>query len=151
MPNGQRYGPADLPTLAQWASENRVLPTTTILDVSTGATMPASLVPGLTFPTPYRGAPGASHPSQSSPYAGYYSRQPHGQTNMGDKEVTWAWILGALGLLCCPCVFSVGGIALAVVAEQRGHPNARSALIFCVVTLILGTVCGLAFNLMDLF
>ncbi|CEK15438.1 Protein of unknown function (DUF2628) [Chthonomonas calidirosea] len=49
--DGNRYGPADIPTLQQWIDENRILPTTMLEDASTGQQLPASALSELRFPT----------------------------------------------------------------------------------------------------
>jgi hypothetical protein len=84
-PDGNRYGPADVPTLKLWVSENRLTPQTMLEDVSTAQRMPASAVDGLFPPlqfqqqmgpapgsipyqeNPYGQQPGSSYPGQPAP------------------------------------------------------------------------------------
>ena len=47
LPDGQKFGPADLRTLNQWASEGRILATSIIEDAQTGQRLHASSLPGL--------------------------------------------------------------------------------------------------------
>lgn len=64
---GQQYGPADVGTLSQWAGEGRLLPSTTLMDIATGAKVQASQVPGILFPNtanPYSPAPAPNPYSQ---------------------------------------------------------------------------------------
>jgi len=48
--DGNKYGPADVPTLNKWAQEGRVLPTTLLEDFQTGQKVQASAVMGMQFP-----------------------------------------------------------------------------------------------------
>src|SRR6478672_6495405 len=102
-PDGNKYGPADVPTLTTWITENRLTPQSMLEDFNTGQRVPASSVPGL-FDT---GAPTATAgptmgPAQTgtvysqvpAPGApGYYNPQAMGDN--GQKDVTLAWIFGA--------------------------------------------------------
>jgi hypothetical protein len=165
--DGQKYGPADVPTLNQWAQEGRLLPTSMLEDEASGARVAASTVTGIGFPGA-QGAPGA--PGQpANPYAstGYsapgYSPGPYGgpggnlpQTGytrpgavMGDdgsKDVTQAWLFGVLGLFCCGIVLGFLGLNAAKRAEDKGHPGAKAAKIMNYVTLGLWAV-GLVFRM----
>lgn len=49
LPDGQRYGPATPPHLADWVMEGRVLPDTVLEDAQTGQRLYASQVHGLPF------------------------------------------------------------------------------------------------------
>ena len=49
MPDGQRYGPATLPHLADWVREGRVLPDTVLEEAQTGQRLYASQISGLPF------------------------------------------------------------------------------------------------------
>jgi hypothetical protein len=133
--DGQKYGPADIPTLNQWAQEGRVLPTQMLEDAATGAQTMASQIPGLIFPAATsQPPPNFQNPNQHNPYQQYPRA---GTVDDGSKEIKTAWICGAVGLLCCPLVLSIIGIVNAVQAQKKGHPQATAALIFCIVVLIL--------------
>jgi hypothetical protein len=141
-PDGNRYGPADLATLNQWAAEGRVTPGTMLEDPS-GARIAASSVPGLMF-----GPPQMSSPNE--PYGGYPGPQYHQPIgDGGNSDVTAAWVLGALGLVCC-CICSIVGIVMASKAKQKGHPNAQAALIFNIVVLILSTLGGIFYTIVSM-
>ncbi|RYG28340.1 hypothetical protein EON81_28690 [bacterium] len=163
--DGQRYGPVDLATLNQWTLDNRVVPTTT-LEGQDGQRLQASAVPGIVFPA--GGAPtGPAGPAGSSPYGaptgapgGYgapgvgasgYAPYPHaGGMAFGDNgqsDVTKAWIFGALGFFCCPVIFSTMGIIYGNNAAKKGHPQGKTAMIFSIVTLILGIIVGVSLNI----
>lgn len=49
-PTGEKFGPANIEVLNQWAQQNRVLPSNYVEDAATGTRMLASQVPGLIFP-----------------------------------------------------------------------------------------------------
>lgn len=118
--DGQKYGPANLDTLNEWAQQGRILPTTTIERASDGVRQPASLIPGLILPSsdaglqaPYASAPqpgtpaspiGQSQPPSPGfgPISGYPRQQPYysydqvppelqGKFNWGAFLLTWIW------------------------------------------------------------
>jgi hypothetical protein len=157
-PNGQRFGPADLPTLQQWAAENRIDRNTILISESTGMTLTAAEAMPMVFP-PTPGAPFASPPSQAHPGSftsgvtppvfnqqGYY--RPHGAMGVrgaGDGEVVGAWVLAALA---CPCfcagpiglVMNLVGIALAQSASRRGNRNGQAAMIANALELVINGI-----------
>ena len=66
-PDGQKYGPVDLATLNTWIAGSRVYPQTMLEDAVTGATLPASTLPGLIFPGTAPGAvPGSVPPAPNA-------------------------------------------------------------------------------------
>jgi hypothetical protein len=142
-PDGNRYGPADLPTLNQWAAEGRVTPST-MLEDSSGARIAASSVPGLVFGPPRMSSPNEPY---GSPGAGYGQgpQYPYGPQSRGDNgsgDVTAAWVLGSVGFCVCPIVISTIGIVMASRAKDKGHPSGQAAMIFCIVSLIVGMGLG---------
>lgn len=153
-PDGSRYGPADAATLSQWARENRVT-ASSVLEGTDGIRYAPNQIPGLVLPAPGMqsggmGAPGVGTPGygptgSASPGYAPYPHDIHGGDN-GQQDITKAWVFGAIGLLCCPIVFSTMGIVYANKASQKGHPNAKMALVFSIVTLILGIIIGVLFN-----
>jgi len=137
-PNGQRFGPADLPTLQMWIHEGRVLPSSMLEDEMTLARMPASSVAGLTFPattvtaTPPPPNTGPT-PFEANPYAApsnYYRAMPGDYD--GAKDVTNAWICLVAAILCFPLI-SIGGIVLASRAKKLGNPSATAPYIANIV------------------
>ncbi|ARU40526.1 hypothetical protein CCB80_04990 [Armatimonadetes bacterium Uphvl-Ar1] len=67
--DGQKFGPADVTVLNEWAAQGRLTPTTELESVVDGSRMQAGSLPGLVFPgvasTPAdMGQP--AQPSQSS-------------------------------------------------------------------------------------
>lgn len=164
-PDGRKYGPASIDTLNQWAREGRLLPTSELEDSVAGTRLSAASVPGLVFGAPQAG-PAPQQPygqptenvyTQQQPQNPYgqpqgnwstppgtspYPRQGSPYAADAQSDITKAFIFGALGLICCPVVFSVLGIVNALRAKEKGHPTAQTALIFCIVTGIVGLVFG---------
>jgi len=143
--DGNRYGPADIPTLQQWVREGRIAPNTTLEDEVTGTQIRASLLPEL------------SHlfPSQSVPPGDSY-RQPPPMAGGGPSgRATTALVLGILGLLCCG-LLSIPAIIVGKqemnnidqgLAPVEGRGLAQSGFILGIVSLaiwVLGTLAWLA-------
>lgn len=148
--SGQKYGPTDLEGLVGWVNEGRVLPNTIIEDTATMVQVPANQIPGL-FPqvqappsvqpmggppaptgggwtgapptAPQQGHAPGSQPSDFVQYPRYGSMV----TDSGDKDITSAYVLGALGLF--GCCFSPASLYYASQAQKKGHPSAKTALI----------------------
>jgi hypothetical protein len=146
-PDGTSYGPADMPTLQQWAAEGRILPDSMIRDGTTGQTLLASTIPGL---IPGQGYARQGHPQQpvpnymqgGQPYANYPS--PYGMNrgaNPGDVQA--AWILGGIGLVmifCCgliSIVCAIVGLVLAKRAATNGNQNAGGPQVLCWIVIAL--------------
>lgn len=141
FPDGQRFGPADLQTLQLWVAENRVGPATVLEEEGTGRSMPAYALPSLGLSLSQSGPqPG---PPSSQPYAGYYRPDLYQVQQGPGLETRWAWVLGAIGLLCGQLA-SIGGIVLAIIGLTKRQRGATAALVFCAATFILHTVWGLA-------
>ena len=121
--NGEIYGPADIPTLNQWIAEGRLTPTSMIQEEFGGARFAASMLRELAFARPGETA---------------YPRNPYAQPNYdrGAQDVKMAWILGAVGLVCC-ALASPFGIYYAAVGKKKGHPSAIGAMVFCIIVTVL--------------
>lgn len=127
--DGQKFGPADLATLNQWAQEGRVLTTTMLEDASTGQQIPATQLAGLVFPV--------QPPSPGPGPAGYQPYAPMA-TDDGSEDIKKVWIFGTIGFFCCPIIFSVMAIIYATNAQKKGHPQGQTALIFAIISLVVG-------------
>ncbi|MBS1704717.1 MAG: hypothetical protein JST40_02500 [Armatimonadetes bacterium] len=179
MPDGQKYGPADVDMLTQWANEGRLTPGTTVEVDGSGQRLSAQQVPGILWPN--YGGPQMQQPMQppptpfapptsgpQNPYSpGYqqapnqynpYSQAPSPYTRPGaipgddgSKELRNAYVFSVLGLLCCPLVFGGLGIWQASVAKQKGHPQAQSALTVAIVLTVIGFAIGIGFNTLSHF
>lgn len=155
-PDGNIYGPADIPTLIQWRNEGRLTAETVLVD-ETGNRFPASTVPAL-FPPQQPGMPGQPMPgqpmgmAQPNPYSAAPSNYPRDYSGYNDEEskklVTRAYIYGALALLCCPILFGWLGWQAATKAEEMGNSNGTTAkwvvLALSLTSLVLGAVGNLA-------
>lgn len=69
--DGQKYGPADIPTLQQWIGEGRILPNTYLEEEIGGARLQAGGVRDLRF-TP-EAPPAMTPPPATTGYASVYS------------------------------------------------------------------------------
>lgn len=83
--DGNKYGPADINTLIQWAKENRLQPDTELEVIETGQRLRARDVAGLSFAQPAAPSPTVQpvQPQQpANPYAPHdplAQPRPHGQ------------------------------------------------------------------------
>jgi len=131
--NGELFGPADIPTLNQWITEGRLMPTSMLQEELGGARFAASMLPQLAFSASY---PRGGVPS---PYA----------ADNGASEIKNAWIYGIIGFFCFGIVLGPVGLAYALKAKQKGHPQAVGAVVLCsIVTVfaILGIILFLTGN-----
>jgi hypothetical protein len=175
--DGQRFGPADVNTLQQWANEGRLLATTTLEEEISGNRVLAGSVPGLNLgggtaapygyptqaptqqtptpqspygqpqspygqgPNPYNPPQGENNPYAQNPYAqgGNYYRGAGGHPAYDpdlQREMTNAWIGGALGLACCGPL-AIWGLMCANKAKAGGHPSASGAVALNIIALVL--------------
>ena len=166
-PDGQKFGPADVPTLQQWANEGRLLSTSLLEEEISGNRIQASAVPGLHIggtgaqANPYAAPTATGNPyadpsqqgqAQGNPYAqnpyqqqgGNYYRQPGsnyqgGYDPMIQKEITNAWVGGAIGLVCCGPL-AIWGLTCANKAKKAGHPGAQAPYIFNIVVIVIWVI-----------
>jgi hypothetical protein len=170
LPDGQKFGPADVRLLNQWISEGRVLSTTVLEDAQTGQRLTAGTVPGLTVA---QAAPSPQFPpaGMSAPPPANYSHYPRGGAisgaDNGQNDLTLAYVFAAIGLVMClgggfmcsvvGIVFPILGLVYAKKAEDKGNPSANSAKILSWIALALqiaGMILGGAvfgFGLLDRF
>ena len=153
-PDGNKYGPADVPTLKQWIAENRLTPQSMVEDFNSGQRMPASSVPGLfeagqtatatPTPGPSMGAasPYSQVPTPGGP--GYYN--PQGSYDNGQSELTLAWVFSVIGVVLCGCgwIFGPLGIWKANEAAAKGNPNAQGPKILGIVATVIGVLLVVA-------
>lgn len=169
-PGGQKYGPADVALLNQWALEGRLTAESEVENEITGERLLAGRVPGFAAPgaTMSQGPMGYPQGPQPSPYQQQaspytppgqnwqqpptpYSNYPRGQYaptgTQGSGELTGAWVLGAVNfLVCCP-VLPIIGLVLANKAAAMGHPAAQAARVFNIVLIILSVLIYLGYIL----
>ncbi len=159
-PDGQEYGPANLDTLKQWVTENRLGPQSMLKDFQTGQMVAASAVPGL-FPAPVMAPPGPGGNPMSAGPAGapagqnwaqppnYYQRGPAqgqawaqrgGDSGTTDLLVSIAWAALAIVLFFAlhgiGVIVGVYGVMRAFRAQQKGHRLGFVAIAISVVALV---------------
>jgi hypothetical protein len=146
---GQKYGPADIPTLNQWITEGRLLKESTLEDSMTGQRFMALQVNGLNFPqAPGPQSGGYVPPNYGAPQQGYqdYARPGAYGGDDGSKDLTMAYVFAGLSFLCCPLVFGGLGIWKAIEAKNKGNPGGQTALIVVIVVASLSFVIGIVLN-----
>lgn len=177
-PNGQKYGPADIPTLNQWILENRLSPSTELEDAATLQRIQASNVPGLNFgsvASPYQPTQGVQNPYEvpgsptvqsPNPYAqapNPYAHAPNPsqyQTSAtpanGNTEAILGWVFAGIGTLCCfsicGIVFNIVGLVMGYQAKQKGNSQGTAIMILSGIMLglsILLVVLGVAAGILD--
>ena len=126
-PNGQKFGPADLFTLAAWVKEGRILPNTMLEESQTGRQVMANQVAGLGFPAP------GDYYAGVQPSPAFY---PRVVVSPGDKLANIAKALGISGFFICG-LLSLIGIPYAAMAIRHGSPKGKSAMMICVGAVVL--------------
>ncbi|MBC8065754.1 MAG: hypothetical protein H7Y17_13060 [Chlorobia bacterium] len=116
----EMFGPADIPTLNQWISEGRLVPTSMMQEESGGARFAASMLPGLIF--------GAAYPRGS----GTAIHSDNGSTDMKN-----AWTYGIVGIFCFGVILGPLGLAAAIKAKKKGHPQAVGGIVLCSFVTVL--------------
>ena len=116
-PDGQKFGPATVPTLNQWIQEGRIAPQTLLQDATTGAQIVARALPALSFvPQPTIAPPNANPYTMPSPaqHPMFYAQsgQPWNQPpTVSSGQITGAWV----GTVVAPLlIFCYIGLALAL-------------------------------------
>ncbi len=122
-PSGEKFGPANFGLLNEWATQNRVTPSTVVEEVATGARMPVTSVPGIMIQPP---APQA--------YANY--QRPY-------EQVPNHLVKAILSTLCGCHLLGIAAIVFA--AQVDGHArrgdmaaareSARKANLFANISL----------------
>lgn len=136
--DGNRYGPADLPTLNSWIQQGRLLPQTTLENAATGVQSKANMTAGLVFaavPPTFSAAP----PARS---ATMYSAAPPQRVSDG-KDYKQALGSIGLGILAIVCVFTIGigGLIFGVPAIRVGYSAVSNDENYVgVVGIVLGIV-----------
>lgn len=147
--DGNKYGPADVPTLKGWIAENRLSPDSMLEDFNTGQRIPASQVAGLfdsqgapTMTAQPGAAPtGNMYENPPQPIQGYYQRPGVGSAD-AQSDFTKALVFSILGMICCPIIFGVLGIVYANKAKEKGHPSGQAIFIFSIVAICIGIGVG---------
>ncbi len=151
-PGGQKFGPADLPTLNGWATEGRITAFTELEDSSNGMRLSANNVPGLMLGTALQmpTAPGEplrpGQPGPASPYSQPPSAYPRNfndnRSGDGQSEGIWGIVLSIIGVPCCG-LLSLIGLFLAYTSKNKGAEIGKTAVVvawICVALAILASV-----------
>jgi hypothetical protein len=151
MPDGQKFGPADVNVLTQWAAEGRISSGTLLEDVSTGQRLPASQVVGIMWP----GAPAVSEapprPQTPSPFAQPPAYSPYARDQFSpmsqeaNNKLTYAWIAAVASFVCCPILPPILGMRFAKEAEALGNSGGKTARTVNLVILILQLIGVVAY------
>jgi hypothetical protein len=125
-PDGQQYGPADIPTINQWIVEGRVVPTTLLQPEGSTMRAAASTLDGLIW-------------AENQTFQAY---TPQGvSTGRLELRASWVCLAGSLVLCCLPIGFHVvaglAGILFAVIAYRKGNQIALAALVLNLALLAL--------------
>lgn len=134
-PDGQKYGPADVNTLAEWGREGRITPQTLLESMTDGSRIAAGSVPGI-----FQNAQASYQPPQQ--FAQYQRTYQAGPVPNSGNDITMAFVFGGISILCCPIVFGPLAISYALKAQRAGHPTAQAALIFAIIAMLLGFGIG---------
>jgi hypothetical protein len=147
--NGQRFGPANMTLLNQWAAEGRLGPNTLLEEEGSLRQMTASQLTGLYLPEPaYHQQPGYSppggwnQPASPQPFTGYY-RGPGTGADNGSSDLTVAWVCSGVSILMCLTCTPIAiplpiiGLIFASRAASKGNPGATAAKVFSIVMLVL--------------
>lgn len=156
--DGQKYGPADVPTLQGWVDEGRVLPNQQVEEEGSGIRMAASAISGLNFASQAR--PAAPQPpaptyqptvdiSGRNPYAGSPGSQMMGDD--GKNDLILAWVFGAIGAVTCCFLLEPIGLVFANRAMNKGNPGANAARIFNIVFLVISLFIVIAYFALVVF
>jgi len=150
--DGQKYGPADVPTLAQWAQEGRLNANTLLESMQDASRAPASQVPGI-FPdgAGYAPPPGQGNMYSAPPQYSTYQRPGYAHGDDGSSDITKGWIFGAIGFICCPIIFSTLAIYYGSQAVNKGHPQGVTVRTFGIVSLVAGIAIGVLVNMSGFF
>ena len=151
-PQGNIYGPADIPTLRQWIKEGRILGTMQIAPEGTEAWQPTATYPGLAdlFAQPASpAAPANQGYGQPNPYSGQPRYVPITPTTTSTNGMAIASLVCSLvGCSVC-CLGYILGIIFGMMAKkqiaesegrQTGEGLATAGIIIGIIGMILSTI-----------
>ena len=155
--DGQKYGPADGPTLNTWIAAGRVTPASILEDVATGVRLPAASLPGLAFvnpnaasaPSPYPNAAAYPRPGYGAGYSSGYPMKATGGSGRFYGSM-------ALALASIPVAYFVGffsivlagyGVRMAFAAKNEDdHPLGWLAVAVTILATVVMVVVRLGFR-----
>lgn len=145
-PDGQKYGPADVPTLNSWIADQRLFPESDLEDARNGTRMKAHQLAGLVFPSappaPTYTPPGGGYSAPTYNPGGYTppAAYPRGMVGSYETNLRNAWIYSVLSLFCCVIVFAPLAFIEANKAEQAGAPSTIGPKIVAGIGIVLAVV-----------
>lgn len=164
-PNGQRFGPADVQTLAQWAQERRIDANTTLVEEQSLRTYRAGdliPMPGAPPAQPYGQPPSGAgtHAPYGSPSAAPYDplrptyhpvppqtfQDPPLRGSNGDLLVSYILSCLSIPCLCGGTVgvfLAIGGLVAASLAMKKGQPGAKGAQALAIVLIMINVVIAI--------
>jgi hypothetical protein len=125
-PDGQQYGPADIPTINQWIAEGRIVPTTLLQPETSTMRVAASTIDGLIW-------------AENQTFKAYTPQAV--STGRLELRASWVCLAGSLILCCMPdgfhVVAGIAGILFAVIAYRKGNQIALASLVLNLLLLAL--------------
>jgi len=125
-PDGQQYGPADIPTINLWIAEGRLLPTTLLQPEGSTMRVAASTIDGLAW-------------AENQTFQAYTPQSV--STGRLELRASWVCLAGSLILCCLPVGFHVvagiAGVLFAVIAYRKGNQVALASLVLNLLVLAL--------------
>lgn len=141
-PDGNEYGPADVPTLQQWVAENRLNRQSRLRHRVTGQVVEAGTIADL-FPKVSGAPPVMPTPTAPSNYPRAYVPKQQPQYGLGNSSFTWALIDSGLSIVFPFLSFRLGilwaafGLVNAIQAKRLGHPHGLVAIIIASIAVAL--------------
>jgi hypothetical protein len=139
MPDGQRFGPADVDMLTRWAHENLLNQRSMLVEESSGDTVVAGEIPGIVFPLVSVELPSGTQFAKP-PTLNSTPEMPQANSQVGSTEVLVGWIMFGLSLLGLSCIGSIVGTIYSRKAMKLGNPNGQAPYIANIVVLVLWVV-----------
>lgn len=134
--DGKKAGPFGSDVLNEWISTGRLFPHMFLEVAATGRRLRAAELSELDFDITVQ-------QPLSVPSREVVADVPRQEVvDDGTADLARSWVYGSVGLLLLPFVFSSLGIFFASQAIKKGHSQGSAALIWSLLTLIVGMLAG---------
>ncbi len=146
LSDGQKFGPANVTVLSQWAAEGRLLPGAMLENATTMQQVLASSVPGIVWPNQPNMGQQAQPPSYGQPTPTAYPRQDFGMPNMApeswiDRTFTGtAFPILIIFSICCGAIALIFSL-IQVITGQEGEARRRAKI--CLIISGVITALGI--------